>query len=168
MTHLHLSIVLATLVTCAAPANSQDFAIDDHLIDRCLAIQDNPMICVARQAEECIERNGGGPNMVLAACYEAEAAVWDRALNSAYRDLQRYAREREAADVGYEPDALINSLRDMQRAWIAYRDATCANALALARPFGSAAGPAGTKCRMIETARQFFALNDLRQDYDLR
>ncbi len=156
------------LILLAMPAAAQDFSIDRHLIDRCLAIQENPMNCVGRQADECVQRNGGGPNSVLAACREAEAAAWDLTLNAEYRDLQRLAREREAEDLGYAPQSLIIGLREMQRAWITYRDATCDNALALAKPFGSAAGPAGAECLMVETARQFFALNNLRGDYYLQ
>ena len=156
------ALVLAGL---AGPLAAQDLAIDGHLIDRCLPIRDDPMTCVGMQADACVTRNGGGADMILAACLGAEAAFWDGALNEAYADLQRLARDRQAQDLGYGPDALVLALRDMQRAWIGYRDARCANAAAIAAPFGSAAGPASAECLMTETARQYFVLRGMRRDY---
>lgn len=157
--------VLLLLLALASPAAAQDFTADGHWVDRCLAVQDDPMVCVGQEADRCVQDHGSGPDMVYAACFQAEGVVWDKALNASYRDLMRLARERQDWDVGYEPDALVISLRDMQRAWISYRDATCANATAIVKPFGSAAGPAWAECMMVQTARQFFALNDMRQAY---
>ena len=82
-----MKLVFAMLCSVFAhPAFAQNFEIDPHLIDRCFPIVDDPMLCVGREAYDCIWENGGGPNMVLGACYEAEAAVWDDFLNEAYRD----------------------------------------------------------------------------------
>ena len=156
---------LLLVIGLAPPVAAQDFTIDAHLIDRCLPLHDNPMACVGRQADACILRNGNGPNMVVGACFEAEAAVWDAWLNTAYRDLVRLARDREAADMGYEEGNLQIALQEMQRAWITYRDASCGNALTLAAPFGSAAGPAYYECMTEHTARQYFILRGLRQAY---
>lgn len=154
-----------TIIALATPALAQDFTVDAHWIDRCIGVQENPMICVGVAAEMCTQSNGGGPNMVVAACHEAEAAEWDRALNEAYQDLLRLAREREAMDLGYAHDNLGIALKEVQLAWIGYRDATCANALTLAAPFGSAAGPAYQACISRQTARQYFELREMRQAY---
>ena len=148
----------------AAPLMAQDLAIDGHRIDRCIAVQDQ-MFCVGLEAQDYIDRNGSGADMVIAACRLAEADFWDGALNEAYGHLLHLAREKEAEDLGYDAGALTAALRDMQRGWIAYRDAACAHATALAKPFGTAAGPAFADCKMQETARQYFVLRDLRQDY---
>ena len=165
MTRRTLFLPLAALIIYAMPANAQEFTVDAHFIDRCLAIQEDPMVCVGREADRCAQKHGGGADMVIAACTFAEAEAWDDSLNAAYRELQRLAREREAWDVGYEPGALLIGLRDMQRAWISYRDAVCANALALARPFGSSAGVAESECLLEETARQFVKLTQMRWSY---
>jgi uncharacterized protein YecT (DUF1311 family) len=149
----------------ATPLQAQEFTIDAHRIDRCLAVQDDPMVCVGRAAETCVENRGGGPDMVHAACLQAELDFWDGSLNNAYAHVLDRAREREAADLGYEPGSLITALRQMQRSWIVYRDATCDHALALAAPFGSAAGPAFNECMMVQTARQNFVLRDMRFAY---
>lgn len=142
----------------AAPAAAQDSTVDPHRIDRCLgAHPDWPMLCAGREADACVERYGGGSDMVVSACLGAEAEVWDESLNAAYSDVMALARARQTWDGPlYQPNSLTDALRGMQRAWIAYRDATCDHALALVAPFGSAAGPAGTECTMRETARQYF------------
>ncbi len=149
----------------SAPCFAQDFSIDEHLIDRCFPLHDDPMRCVGRQAYECILRNGGGPNMVLGACYQAEAEVWDRFLNNAYRETMALAKAREEMDLGYDAGALTDALRDMQRAWIEFRDARCGNVIAIAKPFGSQVSAVSSQCKMEETARQYFVLRGLRQDY---
>lgn len=147
-------------------AIAQDFTIDPHLIDRCLGInQDTPMACVGRQADDCFVRNNGGPNMVLAACQEAELAAWDASLNRVYQELLGLTKAAQAEDVGYAPGQLTDAVRAMQRSWIVYRDATCGLAVARAAPFGSAAGPASNGCHMRETARQFFELNRIAGEY---
>lgn len=158
-------IRLAVPMAFATPAMAEDFTVDAHIIDRCRAIQEDLMVCVGREADRCAQEHGGGADMVLAACTFAEAEAWDDSLNAAYRELQRLAREREDWDVGYESGSLLIGLRDMQRAWITYRDAVCANTLALAKPFGSAAGVAEAECLLEETARQFIKLNEMRWAY---
>jgi uncharacterized protein YecT (DUF1311 family) len=47
-------------------------------------------------------------------CYERERKIWDALLNENFRAL------RDDLDDGQKA-----KLRDMQRAWIAYRDTTC-------------------------------------------
>ncbi|WP_377506770.1 lysozyme inhibitor LprI family protein [Octadecabacter sp. R77987] len=152
-------------VLAAWPAAAQDFAIDAHLIDRCLAIQDDPMVCVGRQADACIQRNGGGADMIIGVCQENETAVWDATLNRTYAELLRLVQAEQEMDVGYAPNQLTDAVRQMQRSWIKYRDDTCGVALAREMPFGSAAGPAASGCMMRETARQFFQLNYIAGQY---
>ncbi|AKS46621.1 Uncharacterized conserved protein YecT, DUF1311 family [Octadecabacter temperatus] len=160
----HLLSVL--LIALAAPSAAQDFNIDPHLIDRCLAINDEtPMRCVGRQADVCAQRNGGGADMVISACLAAEAEVWDGFLNNSYARVLEHAKTHEGMDVGYEQGQLTDAVRDMQRAWIAYRDATCGHALARAMPFGSGAGPAANECQLRETARQVFQLQYVERSY---
>lgn len=153
------------LVLVALPAAAQDVTIDGHWIDRCLAIQDDPMRCVGRATETCVESSTSAAMSVEADCMGAELAIWDASLNDAYRGLQRLAVEREGWDVGYPQGSLTGALRDMQRAWIGYRDASCDHARVLASPYGSEVGRAVTECLMFQTARQNFVLRDMRFDY---
>lgn len=154
------------LCLMGSSASAQDFTIDAHLIDRCLGInQDTPMFCVGQQARACYDDYGGGADMVLAACLEAEAAYWDGALNQVYQEVLALVEREQNMDIGYLPDQLTDATRAMQRAWIAYRDATCGLDLARAFPFGSAAGPASGECMMRETARQYFQLQRIARSY---
>lgn len=159
-------LLIALTIALSLPASAQDFSIDAHLIDRCLGINDEtPMRCVGRQADVCIERNGGGADMIISACREAEAEVWDGVLNRTYARVLEHAQAHESGDMGYEPEQLTDALRDMQHAWIAYRDATCGHALARAKPFGSGAGPEISNCTLRETARQVFQLLYIERSY---
>lgn len=162
-----MKYLLATLfIAFAAPAAAQDFSIDAHLIDRCLGRHDeDPMFCVGLQADACIERNAGGPDMVISACRDAETVVWDGALNRTYARVLEHAKAHEAGDMGYEPGQLTTALREMQLAWMGYRDATCGHTVERAKPFGSGAGPAISNCALRETARQVFQLNYIERSY---
>ena len=160
------NLLVIAIIAFAPPATARDFTIDGHLIDRCLAINDEtPMRCVGRQADACVDRNDGGPNMVVSACLENELAFWDAFLNRTYARVLDRAHAEQSMDIGYAPDQLTNAVRSMQRSWLSYRDATCDHELARAMPFGSAAGPAINRCLMRETARQVFQLIDIERSY---
>ena len=62
----------------------------------------------------CTETPEGQSNVGTADCYRLEGAIWDDLLNENYKSL--------ATDLDDEQKA---KLREMQRAWIAYRDSTC-------------------------------------------
>ena len=149
-----------------SPSFAQSFEIDPHLIDRCLGInQDTPMFCVGTQAQACYDDYGGGADMVLGACFAAEEAYWDGALNRIYQELLVLVDQEETRDLGYQPKQLTDAARAMQRSWIAYRDSKCGLALARALPFGTAAGPAAGECMLRETARQYFQLQRIAGSY---
>ncbi len=65
-------------------------------------------------AEPCIGAPGSLAEAATAACYDVEGAIWDRLLNENYTTL-----------LGELDDQQTKQARAMQRAWIAYRDATC-------------------------------------------
>ena len=69
----------------------------------------------------------------MADCYRLEGAIWDDLLNENYKGL--------AADLDEEQKA---KLRDMQRAWIVYRDSTCG--FYYTKIQGTMAGPMGAAC----------------------
>ena len=67
-------------------------------------------------AEPCQENTDGGQSTYgMAACFRREAFIWDDLLNANYKSLRGDLDPQQAA-----------RLREMQRAWIASRDATCA------------------------------------------
>jgi uncharacterized protein YecT (DUF1311 family) len=89
----------------------------------------------------CMETPEGQSNVGTADCYRLEAAIWDDLLNENYKSL--------AADLDEEQKA---KLREMQRAWIAYRDSTCG--FYYTKIHGTMAVPMTAACTARETARR--------------
>jgi uncharacterized protein YecT (DUF1311 family) len=66
-------------------------------------------------ADPCIGRPGRAPDTATVAdCYRSENSIWDGLLNENYKTLLGTLDEDQAAKA-----------REMQRAWLAYRDTTC-------------------------------------------
>jgi uncharacterized protein YecT (DUF1311 family) len=97
--------------------------------------------CIGVLAVACVHRAGNMSNGALIECYSKEAAVWDQRLNAAYRAALS-KMEKDAAD----------NLRKTQRAWIAWRDASCRQPYLTFK--GAMAGPMEAWCGMNLTARQ--------------
>lgn len=84
-------------------------------------------------------------------CYGREANAWDARLNAAYKkDL----KSGDGEDV-------VEGFRKVQRAWIAFRDAACAQPAIVFK--GTMAAPMEAYCRMDMTARQALWLERWRQ-----
>lgn len=96
-------------------------------------------------ATPCQDTPAGQSNLGMADCFRLEAAIWDQLLNENYKQLRADVDDRQAA-----------SLRDMQRAWIASRDSTCA--FYDVKIQGSMAIPMGAACLARETARRALLL----------
>jgi uncharacterized protein YecT (DUF1311 family) len=92
-------------------------------------------------AVPCQSTTEGQSTLGLADCFRLEAKIWDDLLNENYKTL------RDNIDA-----AQTAKLRDMQRAWIASRDATCA--FYDVKIQGSMAIPMGAACIARETARR--------------
>jgi uncharacterized protein YecT (DUF1311 family) len=93
-------------------------------------------------ADPCAKSRGGqGPTE----CYRIEQEIWDELLNESFRTL------REELD-----DDQKEKLRDMQRAWIAYRNSTCE--FYYHKIQGSMATPMTAACLARETARRALLL----------
>ena len=153
-------IRLLALLSLAAPAAAQGVAFDPRVAETCLAATDRSPDCSGKAADACMEATPGGfSTVVMAGCYAAEADYWDGRLNAAYQDLGQAHRATDARASGRTPAAppLAPALRDMQRAWIAYRDAACAYERAR-WGLGTGREPAGTACAMHLTARQALSL----------
>ena len=99
-------------------------------------------------ADACIEHSNQS-NAAVIACYEAELTIWDNLLNDNFKSLRA---ELDEAQQG--------KLRDMQQAWIASRDRTCA--FYYDKIQGSMAGPMAAACRVRETARRALLLGFFR------
>ena len=89
--------------------------------------------CIFIIATPCTKTPTGQKTFGEADCYRREAAAWDVVLNETFRNL------RATLD-----HAQNRKLRDMQRAWIAERDQTCAFYHTVTQ--GSMAVPMGAAC----------------------
>jgi uncharacterized protein YecT (DUF1311 family) len=105
------------------------------------AARRSPASCIGVWSTACVQKAGNMSNGVLNDCYDQEAAAWDKRLNIAYGK----------ASSRMEKDALDN-LRKIQRAWIAWRDASCKQPYLVFQ--GTMAGPMEAWCKLDITARQ--------------
>jgi uncharacterized protein YecT (DUF1311 family) len=106
--------------------------------------------CIFRLvADPCIKRTReSNPEMIE--CYDIELKIWDVLLNKNFQALRAELDEDQ-----------LKELREMQRAWIVYRDRTCA--FYYVKIKGSMAGPMGAACRLRKTARCALLLAFLRE-----
>jgi uncharacterized protein YecT (DUF1311 family) len=96
-------------------------------------------------ATPCTKRPEGQSNQGTAACYGVEQAIWDELLN------QNFNKLREGLDEEQKTKA-----REMQRAWIVYRDTTCS--FYYDKIQGTMAVPMTAACLARETARRALLL----------
>lgn len=95
-------------------------------------------------ADPCAEKDGS--NLGTANCYRMEEAIWDRLLNENYEELMGSIDDKRDRD----------KLKEMQRAWIGYRDTTCD--FYWYKTHGSMSVPMNASCRLRETARRALLL----------
>jgi len=116
------------LVALAFPAAAEGLKFSPRAVETCLE-QGGGNECIGLAAQACMEETEGGYSTpVIGGCLDAERAFWDDLLNTAYGELRVRSQEIDAQEPyeGLPPrPSDIDALRDMQRAWIAYRDASC-------------------------------------------
>jgi len=146
----------------SGPAAAQDLSFQIAPTESCLWDSGNTgekRACIGRAAAACMEQPGGSSTVAMGFCLDQELAYWDDMLNDAYGQLMQAMR---AADEGLPSHLAIqaNSLRDMQRAWIPYRDARCTHEASLWQG-GTGASPAYLNCILHETGEQALYLGAL-------
>ncbi len=70
--------------------------------------------CIGAASGLCMEQPAGGSTIGMVTCVTRETDWWDGQLNGYYRYLKQNLDTR-----------LFTSLRDVQRKWIAYKEAAC-------------------------------------------
>lgn len=116
--------------------------------------------CIFTISEACqAEEEGGYSTLGMSMCNHAEGQAWDVLLNEEYKATQAFGKAMDADEAEYFPnlDKRTDTLRDAQRAWIAFRDAECLNAYANWGS-GSMRHIAGTACILEMTAERTIAL----------
>lgn len=144
---------LAVLALTAAPAFAQDVVFDTAAIDACFA-GGGWEECIGSGAGACMQATPGGDSTVgMVGCLDAELSYWDGLLNEAYAAAVDAAEAEDADPWDENQPSRRAALRDMQRAWIAFRDATC-NYEVLEMYGGTGANLLWVDCLMRMTGEQ--------------
>ena len=149
------ALVLLLAVLAPAPALAQDLIFVPGGSEQCLIHSSdggNKTDCIGISAGNCMQQPGGDSTYGMGFCLDSELQYWDSMLNQAYRQL-RAVRQASDADLPDNLAVQADTLRDMQRAWITYRDARCGHEASLWQG-GTGAGTASISCMMQLTAEQ--------------
>lgn len=169
MIRLAFCLALFTATPVLAQDNAEPaLAFDPALVDACLdsagerQAQDQQPAwesCIAAAAGPCLDGPDGSTTVGTSMCFSQEYDIWDAKLNEAYQALlsEAEATDKEMAELGSAAEKQVPHLRDMQRNWIALRDAACGYERSRWGG-GTGGGPAATECMMRLTAQQFFWL----------
>lgn len=152
----------------AQPALAQDVTpdYDPAILDGCLAQSQGQgyrarATCIGVGADACLMTDAGNSTVGVGSCFHAEWMDWDARLNATYQALLVTQGEL-AEDIAAYSDRLpspVETMRDMQIAWIAYRDAACEWEYAQWGG-GTGGGPASGACMMRLTALQVLLLEE--------
>lgn len=161
---------LAFALLLAAPAAAQDAAqetgepdFNGQLVDDCLAGQGgeggNPLTCVGVAADVCMNAPGVYSTAGMSFCLGEEFEHWDGLLNLSYGKVmdQAKAADSEMKSIGSAAEEQAPLLQQMQRDWIAFRDAACAYERSKWGG-GTGGGPASIQCMLDLTAQQYLRL----------
>ena len=155
---------LAVLLVLGSAAAAQEIPFSAEATESCVAAAEDVAgkeACIGRAADGCMATPDGGTTVGMGFCLDAEWRYWDERLNAAYAALLQM---EEASDelmktYGSAAPSTVAALKEMQRAWIPWRDAACAYEVSTWGG-GTGGGPAGTACLMTMTGKQALALED--------
>lgn len=160
--YLHLKLLAVAAAFLAGPAMAQDTDFDPATSAQCVQNASefsDKRLCIGKSADVCMGGDGGSTTVGMGYCLQSEAEYWDGRLNDAYKPLMasEKANDAEMAEIGATVPKTAEALRDMQRAWIAYRDAACLYEYAQWGG-GTGGGPASAGCIMQLTGEQALKL----------
>jgi len=159
----YILISAAMLVGTAASAQDLRYS-DDATVDCINGAESLPeqRACVGASAKACMNATPGGQKTYgMGGCLDRELSFWDEILNINYQTARKRAKavDVKMKDLGTSLPSLDQSLRDMQRAWIPFRDATCDYERGQWGG-GTGGGPATLWCLLRLTGEQALYLND--------
>ena len=147
-----VTLICATLLLATTPSRAETpDAADSAKVQSCIKSAEGRERerCIGVVADPCAEDSKAQSTAGQVACATREFAVWDDILNETFRRL------RDKLD-----DDQKTKLRDMQRAWITYRDTTCGFYHDKIR--GTMATPMAAACVARETARRALLLKQFQ------
>ncbi len=156
----------ALVAACAAvpglwggSVDAQDLTYSNAGTEACVYAQPGhaaQQACVGVSANACMADSDMGDTTVgMSGCLSYELDYWDARLNTAYRSLMKRAKSQDAEmrELGSSAPSLEQGLREMQRAWIPWRDSTCDFERAQWGG-GTGGGPATYSCLLRLTGAQ--------------
>jgi uncharacterized protein YecT (DUF1311 family) len=136
----------------AAAQTSRPTVKDTRAIEDCLKSKpDAQERCIGIVSNPCLDLDATKSTADQNACVDRERVVWDDILNETFRRLRDKLDDQQKA-----------KLRDMQRAWITFRDTTCAFYWDYFQ--GTMASPMSASCANKETARRALFLLGFLED----
>jgi uncharacterized protein YecT (DUF1311 family) len=149
-----LLVVLAALAASPALAKDKPDARAAAAIQDCVKSKSATGMgetCIGIVSGPCLDKAADPSTAGMVACVARERAVWDDILNETYNRLRAKLDDKQQ-----------QKLRDMQRAWIAARDATCGFYWDFYQ--GTMASPMSAGCVNKETAeRALFLLGFINE-----
>lgn len=142
-------LFLSTGAFAAEPPLPEDVALAKACIARQEAKQEHARACIDAVSGPCLAKEENHSTAGMHGCIARAIAVWDGMLNDYYSKARALMDENGR-----------NGLRDVQRAWIAYRDKLCEFARMPAEG-GTLAGVLQGGCVEAETASRALALHSL-------
>ncbi len=156
------------LIGVATGTHAQTLNFNMNSTDQCIAAnEETPTQCIGASSDHCVNNTEGGySTVIVGGCLNAEFEAWDQRLNAAYQRLVTLekAADQRNADIPNAPKT-VPALKEMQRAWIKFRDAKCAYEVSRWGG-GTGAGPAFAACLMDETGGQALYLQRMITDIE--
>ncbi len=150
-----MRILILPIALMATPLSAQELSFAPEPTETCLyntAHGGDKSQCIGLAANQCMSSADGQTTIGMGFCLDAELSYWDGILNSGYQQL-RAALQASDAELPETLAIQADQLRDMQRAWIAFRDARCSFEAAQWQG-GTGASPAYLACMMTVTGEQ--------------
>ncbi len=153
-------LILIGAILAGSAAQAQDLRYSNQGTVDCLVRTTSDLnarrACVGISANSCMAATPDGSTTYgRGACLDQELQLWDGWLNITYKELRGKAINVDAGagQSGSSTPRVSDALRDAQRAWIVWRDATC-NFERAQWGNGSGGGPATLACLLRLTGDQ--------------
>ena len=151
----------------SAQSAGHEWMLDD--LRTCFAAEDigAKRDCIGQASNACQEAEEGGYSTLgMSMCNNDEYEAWDVLLNEQYKLTMAAFKGMDVDEGEYFSSfaVRVESLRDAQRAWIAFRDAECTLEYAIWGS-GSMRNIAGSACYVDMTAQRTIDLWAMREEY---
>lgn len=167
---MRLLPTLALILPLGLPAYAQGVPYDSTVYTACLdetaAAKGDLRDCIGRASAACMQAPEGQTTIGMVMCLQSETKDWDMLLNAQYSKAMQRAEDADAdlAELQSAAPPAAPVLKQAQRNWIAFRDASCTYE-SIRFQGGSAGGPASASCMLQLTGEQALRLRDVARGW---